>query len=48
MPHGIDNTWGIAKDLGLVPSAFSFFLYLFVQVSNVVCFFLPQLAFVRA
>ena len=46
MPHGFDNTWGIAKNSGLVPFAFSLFLYLFVQVFNVVCFFLLQLAFV--
>jgi len=45
-PHDFDNTWGIAKNSGLVPSAFSLFLYLFVQVFNVVCFFLLQLAFV--
>ena len=24
MPHGCDNTWGIVKDLGLVPLVFSF------------------------
>ena len=30
MPHGFDNTWGIIKDSGLVPSAFSLFPYLFV------------------
>ena len=45
MPHGFDNTWGIVKDSGLASSAFHFFLYFFVQVSNVVGFFLPQLAF---
>ena len=39
MPHGFDNTWGIVKNLGLVPSAFSLFLYLFVQVFNVIYFF---------
>ena len=30
MPYGFDNTWGIVKDSGLVLSAFSLFLYLFV------------------
>ena len=44
MPHGFDNTWGILKDSGLASSAFHSFLYFFVQVFNVVCFFLPQLA----
>ena len=28
--HGFDNTWGIVKDLGLVPLAFLLFLCLFV------------------
>ena len=45
MSHGFDNTWGIVKDSGLASSAFHFFLYFFVQVSNVICFFLSQLAF---
>ena len=33
MPYGFDNTWGIVKDSGLVPSVFSlnFFLCLFVK-----------------
>ena len=32
MPHGFDNTWGIVKDSGLVPSFFSFtFFCLFVK-----------------
>ena len=31
MPHGFDNTWGIVKDSGLVPSTFSFLLYLFFK-----------------
>ena len=39
MLHGFDNTRGIVKDSGLVSSAFSFFLYLFVQVFNIVYFF---------
>ena len=26
IPHGFDNTGGIVKDLGLVPSAFSLFI----------------------
>ena len=39
MPHGFDNTWGIVKDSSLVSSTFSLFLYLFVKVFNVICFF---------
>ena len=39
MPHGFDNTWGIVKDSGLVPSVFLlfFFVYLF-KYFNVVLF----------
>ena len=39
MPHGFDNTRDIVKDSGLVSSTFSLFLYLFVQVFNIVYFF---------
>ena len=27
MPHGFDNTWGIVKDSGLVPTFFLFYHY---------------------
>ena len=38
MPHGFDNTWGIAKDAGLVPSTSTlFFIHLF-QVFSIVYF----------
>ena len=46
MPHDFDNTWGIVKDSGLMPFTFTFFLYLIVLMSNVICFFLLQLVFV--
>ena len=44
MPHDFDNTWGIVKDSGLVPSAFSHFLYLFVKYLMSSAFFFFQLA----
>ena len=31
MPHGFDNTWGIVKDLGLVPSTLLSFIHLFAK-----------------
>ena len=31
MQHGFDNTWGIVKNSGLIPSALSPFLYLFAK-----------------
>lgn len=43
MPHGFDNTWGIVKNLGLEPSAFSLFLCLFVKCfSSFVYFFFSK------
>ena len=40
MPHGFENTWGIVKDLGLVPSVFLLlFSFIFFKYFNVVCFF---------
>ena len=35
MPYSFDNTWGIVKDSGLVPSVFSFYFFL--------CFFVKYL-----
>ena len=32
MPHNFDNTWGIVKDSGLMPSFFLFNLLVFLQV----------------
>ena len=44
MPHGFDNTWGIVKDSGLMPSTFSYpfnrmFFVLFCKYFNVVIIF---------